>query len=142
MHTMRWELVICVALVGCASSGGSASNAHKTALTSVSVASENLVNEVPGRLTREHVRRVVLAHDRDVRACYAVEASTNPTLQGGLDVSWEILPDGSVSAPMLSRSTLDNPRLEECVLNRVRGWRFPPSDSQTTVASFSFRFPR
>ncbi len=100
-----------------------------------------LVNETPGRLNPDQIHRVVMAHAAEVRACYDDEARMNPAIQGQIVLSWDVLPDGSVSAPMIFRATLDNPRVEECVLRQVRGWRFPASNSQTTVDSVPFRFP-
>jgi hypothetical protein len=100
-----------------------------------------LVNETPGRLSPDAIHRVVMAHAAEVRACYDEAARADPELQGQILLSWEVLPDGSVSAPMIFRATLDNARVEECLLRQVQQWRFPPSNSQTTVDGFSFRFP-
>jgi outer membrane biosynthesis protein TonB len=104
-------------------------------------ATSTLVNETPGRLRPDQIRRAVMAHAAEVRTCYDDEARMDPALQGQIVLSWDVLPDGSVSAPMIFRATLDNARVEECVLRQVRGWRFPASNSQTTVDSFPFRFP-
>jgi hypothetical protein len=106
-----------------------------------SLGSGTLVNETPGRLNLEQVRRVVRAHKGDVSACYENEALTNPALEGAIVLSWEILNDGSVSAPMVGHVTLDDVGLEECMLRQIRRWRFPISDSQTSVETFRFDFP-
>jgi len=103
--------------------------------------SGSLVNETPGRLNLAQVRRVVTAHKADVRACYERETRNDPTLEGEIVLSWEILNDGSVSAPMVGRATLDDMALEECMLREIRKWRFPASDSQTSVETFRFDFP-
>ena len=137
---MRWELVVFAVLAGCAP-GASPVIASAKSARSMHLTSEVLVNETPGRLGPAQVRRVVDSREGDLRACYEHELRADPTFQGGIVLSWEILPDGSVSAPMVLRSTLDAPQVEECVLRRVRAWRFPASDSQTSVPSRSFRFP-
>lgn len=103
---------------------------------------ENLVNEVPGRLSAAAIRRVVAAHESEVRGCYAHEATSAPSLQGALVVSWEVMIDGTVLAPMVTRATFDDPPLEQCVLNRLRTWRFPVSESQTFVDAVRFEFPQ
>ncbi len=105
------------------------------------VAREELVNETPGRLRSAQIRSFVSAHEGTLRPCYERQARTDPTFQGGLVLSWEVLPDGSVSAPMTSRSTLEDAEIEDCVLRQVRRWRFPESDSQTTVVSIPLHFP-
>ncbi|MBX3185769.1 MAG: AgmX/PglI C-terminal domain-containing protein [Labilithrix sp.] len=93
-----------------------------------------------GGLTQEQVRRVVMAHLGAVRACYESEAQRNPSLKGGVTVAWQIDPGGSVTSASLAGSTLSNPRVEGCVVRQVKGWRFPSSETATTVAGFPFKF--
>jgi len=93
-----------------------------------------------GGLSQEQVRRVVMAHIGAVRACYESEAQRNPSLKGGVTVQWTIDPSGSVSSAGLAGSTLGNPRVEGCVVRQVKGWRFPTSETPTTVAGFPFKF--
>ncbi len=93
-----------------------------------------------GGLSPDQVLRVVMAHKGAVRACYESEAQRNPSLKGGIVLSWQITPDGSVSAPALASSSLNNSRVEGCVLRQLRGWHFPASESPTIVPSFPFSF--
>jgi hypothetical protein len=93
-----------------------------------------------GGLNPDQVQRVVLAHLGAVRACYESEAQRNPNLKGGIVLQWQISPDGSVVAPGVASSTLDNPRVEGCIVRQLKGWHFPASDSQTIVPSYPFKF--
>jgi hypothetical protein len=93
-----------------------------------------------GGLSQDQVRRVVLAHTGALRACYETEAQKNPGLKGGVTVAWQIDASGSVSSASIASSTLSNPRVEGCIVRQVRSWRFPASESTTTVASYPFRF--
>lgn len=93
-----------------------------------------------GGLSPEQVRRVVVAHTGALRACYETEASRNPNLHGGVTVAWKIQPDGSVLNASLASTTMNNPRVEGCVLRQVKTWHFPTSDSATDVASYPFKF--
>jgi len=80
------------------------------------------------------VRRVVVAHEGALRACYESEAQRNPNVHGGVTVSWQIDPGGTVTAnPSVQSSTLSNPRVEGCILRQVHAWKFPTSDSTTSV---------
>jgi hypothetical protein len=83
---------------------------------------------------------VVRAHTGALRACYEVEAEKDPTLKGGLTVSWTIDPGGAVTGANLAGSSIHNQRLEGCVLRQVRTWHFPSSDSSSQVASYPFSF--
>lgn len=93
-----------------------------------------------GGLSQEQVRRVVMAHLGAVRACYESEAQRNPSLKGGVTVAWQIDPSGSVSSASVANSSLSNPRVEGCVVRQVKGWKFPTSETPTTVAGFPFKF--
>jgi hypothetical protein len=93
-----------------------------------------------GGLSPDQIRRVVVAHMGAVRACYESEAQRNPSLKGGVTLSWQIQPDGSVSAPSMASSTLGNARVEGCLLRQLRGWHFPASESPSIVPSFPFAF--
>ena len=93
-----------------------------------------------GGLSAEQVKRIVVAHQGAVRACYESEVQRNPALKGGIVLSWQIQTDGSVAAPAIASSTLNNARVEGCVLRQLRGWHFPSSESPTIVPSFPFGF--
>ncbi|OJY22048.1 MAG: hypothetical protein BGO98_35080 [Myxococcales bacterium 68-20] len=93
-----------------------------------------------GGLSPEQIRRVVMSHIGAVRACYESEAQRNPGLKGGVTVQWQIDPGGNVTSASVGGSTLSNPRVEGCVVRQVQRWKFPASDSPTTVAGFPFKF--
>ncbi|HEY2515490.1 MAG TPA: AgmX/PglI C-terminal domain-containing protein [Polyangiaceae bacterium] len=93
-----------------------------------------------GGLSGEQIQRVVRAHLGALRACYESEAQRNPNLKGGVTMAWQIQPDGSVASPQVASSTLNNPRVEGCVVRQVRGWHFPASETPTSVPSFPFSF--
>ncbi len=81
-----------------------------------------------------------MGHIGAVRACYETEAQRNPGLKGGVTVQWSIDPTGNVTGASVASSTMSNPRVEGCVVRQVGKWRFPASDSPTTVAGFPFKF--
>ncbi len=92
-----------------------------------------------GGLSPEQIRRVVMAHQGALRACYEMEAQRNPNLKGGVSVGWQIDPGGTVSTASVQSSSLGNPRVEGCVVRQVKSWHFPTSDGPSTVA-FPFKF--
>jgi len=93
-----------------------------------------------GGLSAEQIRRVVLAHTGALRACYESEAQRNPGLKGGVTLTWQIDPGGSVTGAQVVQTSLGNPRVEGCVVRQVKTWHFPNSDSPTGVAAYPFRF--
>lgn len=97
------------------------------------------VGAAQGGLNPEQIRRVVIAHRGALQACYEIEAQKDPTLRGGVTVSWTIDPAGAVTSATLAGSTIHNPRVEGCVLRQVRSWHFPSSES-ASQATFPFSF--
>jgi hypothetical protein len=93
-----------------------------------------------GGLAGEQISRVVRAHQGALRACFETEAQRNPNLRGGVTLAWQIDKAGNVTGASLANSTLNNPRVEGCMVRQVKGWHFPPSDTPTSVASYPFRF--
>ncbi|MDP9037596.1 MAG: AgmX/PglI C-terminal domain-containing protein, partial [Myxococcota bacterium] len=92
-----------------------------------------------GGLNPEQIRRVVMAHRAALQACYEIEAQKDPTLKGGMTVSWTIDPAGAVTSATVAGSTIRNARVEGCVLRQVRAWHFPSSDGPSQ-ATFPFSF--
>jgi hypothetical protein len=92
-----------------------------------------------GGLNPEQIRRVVIAHRGALQACYEIEAQKDPTLKGGVTVSWTIDSSGGVTSANLAGSSIHNPRVEGCVLRQVRAWHFPSSDGNSQ-ATFPFSF--
>lgn len=93
-----------------------------------------------GGLAAEQIRRVVMAHQGALRACYESEAQRNPNLRGGITLQWSIEPGGSVSSASVVQSSLGNPRVEGCVLRQVKSWRFPQADASSKVDAYPFKF--
>jgi hypothetical protein len=94
---------------------------------------------VHGGLSPEQIRRVVMAHQGALRACYEIEAQKDPTLRGGLAATWTIDAAGAVTSASVASSTIHNPRVEGCVVRQVRAWHFPASDG-VSQATYPFSF--
>ncbi|HEY0839023.1 MAG TPA: AgmX/PglI C-terminal domain-containing protein [Vulgatibacter sp.] len=75
---------------------------------------------------RELVRRVVQQHHSQLRYCFENELIRNPKLGGRIQVKWIITGNGSVTGAALASSTMNNAKVESCIVSRVRGWQFPP----------------
>jgi hypothetical protein len=93
-----------------------------------------------GGLSPEQIRRVVMAHQGALRACYDSELARNPNLKGGVTMTWNIDPSGGVASAGVAGSTIGNERVSGCVLRQVKSWHFPVSESPTNVAAYPFKF--
>lgn len=120
--------------------GGNGAGAGNGGPGEAKVAVGGGVAAAKGGLSPEQIRRVVMSHLGAVRACYESEAQRNPGLKGGVTIQWSIDPAGGVTTASVANSTLSNPRVEGCVVRQVQKWKFPTTDSPTTVAGFPFKF--
>lgn len=93
-----------------------------------------------GGLTAEQIRRVVVAHQGALRACYDSELARNPNLRGGVTMTWSIDTGGAVTSSTVAGTTLNNPRVEGCISRQVKTWKFPTANAPTTVGAFPFKF--
>lgn len=91
----------------------------------------------------QDVLRIVQSHTRALQDCYKQELRYDPGISGKIIVRFIIDVDGSVKDASVVTSSLNSPRMEECILNRIKRWRnFPPCDpsvgDKTYRQSFSF----
>lgn len=84
--------------------------------------------DVRGSLSREVIRRVIQRHINEVRFCYEQELNQRPDLEGRVMVRFIIAASGSVQSASIGSSTLNNARVEGCIVQAVRRWTFPAPD--------------
>lgn len=93
--------------------------------------------------TAQDVLSVVQSHTRAIQDCYKQELKYDPTAKGKVVVRFTINPEGIVTSAAIVSSTVNSPRMESCIISRVKGWRnFPPTDpaegEKTYRQTFSF----
>ncbi len=94
----------------------------------------------PGQgLSAAQIYRVVMSRMGAFRACYEIASAHDPTLKGNVGISFSIGPGGSVSTASVTGSSLNNPRVEGCVLRNFNRLQFPTADKSTN-SSFPFAF--
>ncbi len=76
---------------------------------------------IKGR-SQESVQGVVLKHNKSIQYCYERELKRNPTLKGKIAIRFTITPQGTIKKVSIVTSTLNNRKIEQCVLSRVRRW--------------------
>ncbi len=89
--------------------------------------------DVRGSLSREVIRRVIRRHINEVRFCYEQELAQRPDLAGRVTVSFIISATGAVQTATTSATTLNNARVEGCIVQAVRRWTFPAPDGGGVV---------
>ena len=95
-----------------------------------------------GSIDREAIRRVILANLKVIRTCYNRQLERNPDLLGKLVLSWDIGEGGRVLAARVKSNELGNPQVAECIMDRLKTWKFPepPSNQVVVVEAYPFVF--
>jgi hypothetical protein len=93
------------------------------------------VRSLDARLLRQTVRD----HEGQVRWCYQQALLREPGLSGQLTLRLSVGTDGAVTAATVEDATLAaDTGVAACVVERARGWRFPPAPEGTPVG---LRYP-
>ncbi len=118
-------------------------NVHYEAVPSSDEKKLQVANTMAKTRTAQDVVRIVQSHTRALQDCYKQELRYYPSINGKIVVRFTLDSQGNVKYASIASSTLNSPRMEECILNRVKRWRnFPPCDptvgDKTYKQSFSF----
>jgi hypothetical protein len=95
---------------------------------------------VGGTSHKAAIRRVIRRHLREVKFCYERELVKQPKLGGKLVFRWTIGKTGAVTSVKLQSSTIAAPGTANCILRRIRRWRFPPPAKGPVEISYPFVF--
>ena len=97
--------------------------------------------EKRGSLDKEIIRRVIRDHMQDVRACYEAQLRHDRTLGGTIRVMFTIGATGSVVASEVEETTINNKLVNDCIVQAVRNWKFPPPEGGgVVIVNFPFLF--
>jgi len=85
----------------------------------------------------EAIQEVLIAHNAAVRYCYERELKRTPTLKGKISVRITVDSNGHVKKAEIVTSTLNNARVERCILARIRLWKdFQPIRAEEGDVTF------
>jgi TonB family protein len=99
---------------------------------------ESIVEE---GLTREEVGEVIHKHMSEIRYCYESSLMRTPDIEGKLNTSFVIDGTGIVKTAAVKSSTLPDPRLDDCILRRLKTWKFPkPKGGIDVPVTYPFVF--
>jgi hypothetical protein len=84
-------------------------------------------------LTSAQIRQVMSQHAPAVRGCYVQHAMQKQGSMGSLTLEILVRASGQVVAVEVEALASDEKKLEQCVSQLAKNWRFPKSSSQTLV---------
>ncbi len=96
---------------------------------------------IMGSLDKGIIQRVIRANMAQIRYCYERELARSPGLYGKVIVKFVIAATGRVSNAQVVETTMKNEALEQCLIKKVRSWRFPkPRGGGIVIVSYPFVF--
>lgn len=94
---------------------------------------------VRGALPREVIRKIVRNNIEDVRDCYNIGLSKDPTLAGRVAINFVISGSGEVSSAVVQDDKLSDPEVGRCIAARVSDWVFPkPEGGGNVIVTYPF----
>ena len=89
-------------------------------------------------LTEKDIDRVIQAAKPRLTRCYQKEVNRDPSLMGTIQVRFEIAADGRVSNARVTKATLQNDAVSECLTRTIGFLKFPARGR--AVVSYPFMF--
>lgn len=90
-----------------------------------------------GGRSQDAVAAIVARHTAAIQSCYQSEIRRTPDLKGKIVVRFVITPQGTIESATIVSSTLNNTRVEKCVINRILRWddfgAVAPDKGKTTI---------
>jgi len=98
---------------------------------------------IQGGLDQESIAAVIQKNMGQIRFCYEQGLQSDPKLMGRVAVDFTIGGTGSVKTANLSSSTLHSQLVENCILMRLKTWKFPlPEGGVDVKVSYPFMLRR
>lgn len=92
-------------------------------------------------LPRDVIATYIRTKMSGIRACYTAGLKRRPDLAGKVKVAFLIQASGAVLGARVDHSTLDDAKVEACVLGNVKSWRFPSNPrGGSTKVTYPFAF--
>lgn len=105
------------------------------------VASPPERSRIIGGLDRDQIAKVIRRHESEIKYCYESALSQAPDLKGKVAVMFTIDPAGAVADAQVAESTLGSSAAEQCIVNRIRRWKFPePRGGGVVSVNFPWLF--
>jgi len=89
---------------------------------------------VVGGLSKEVIAKVIRDHQREIKYCYESALNKFPELAGKVAVQFLIGADGTVQDAAVNETSLNNSEAENCMLTRIRRWKFPEPEGGGVVS--------
>ena len=135
---MDKALAISFSQKGCALDDELSCEAEKALKDTGEISEESIVE---GCLNKETVIAEVGSRTKSIEYCYEAELQSNKSLKGKVEIGFVIEADGSVPFADIEYTSINNQKLEGCIIRVFSELRFPSCakyEYHSTTAPFNF----
>lgn len=93
-----------------------------------------------GELSKEEIQKVINSHIGEIQYCYEKQLRTQPGLSGRVVLEWGVNPQGRVSVVKVAQSSLQSAAATNCMMSKLKSWKFPPPRGGAVTIVFPFVF--
>ncbi len=93
-----------------------------------------------GSIDKDAVAKAINSHLGEVSGCYERALLKEPGLSGKIVLEWSISTSGTVTTARTKNSTMKSAAVEQCILNSLKGWKFPPAQGAGVIITYPFMF--
>lgn len=94
--------------------------------------------EGTGQIDRNSVTAVFSRRKSAIKSCYERALKTNPNLKGKVTIKFTIGPAGRITDISVAQNTTGDAGVGECIIGKVRAWRFEPPSGGSVTFSYPF----
>jgi hypothetical protein len=101
-------------------------------ISAIAVSNNEMTLE--GGISKYAINATIAKYLNQVRRCYETELKNKPDLQGLVEMSFEINATGKLNFSKVSKTTLENATVENCISAKMMDWQFPQPKGGVNVA--------
>lgn len=89
---------------------------------------------ITGGLDEHQIKQVINRNIGQIQYCYELGLQKQPHLTGRVTVRFQIAGNGLVRTAGLRASTVNSSQVENCIVSKIKNWKFPKPEGGVTVA--------
>lgn len=111
-------------------------------LVPVNVGGDKQKPEFKSPYEQNQVRNTIVKNNPIIQECYLKHLEKKGAVTSGrVQVDWQIDPSGNTLSPQVVISTLDDKNLDECIVEKVKTFKFPaPPSDKPIYTTFTYVF--
>ncbi len=88
----------------------------------------------------EVIDAIINQNKASVEYCYQSQLKLNPDMRGEIMMTFDILANGRVGGVKILNSSLNNSKVEQCIIRSVRRWSFPRLTGNQGIVTIRTKF--